>query len=363
MHLGIYFLQNVLIQQGKAFVDKSEVIHSMKYIQFLNDIKADIQQTQLRAALSITRELIHLYWRIGRGLSLRISEEGWGAKTIERLAKDINLSLPDASGFSYRNLYFMRQFAEGYSGGISETAVSQIPWGHNIVLLQKLDILEKRLWYAQQTIENGWSRSMLTTWIQADLYSRQGKAIHNFKNTLPELQSDLAEQMLKDPYNFSFLVLDRKYREQELEQGLIDHIQKFLVELGQGFAFIGRQYRLEISNREYWLDLLFYHMKLRCYVVVELKATEFDPRDAGQMSFYLSAVDDLLRQAEDRPTIGMILCKTKDRIIVEYALRENQKPIGVATYEVKILESLPESLKGSLPTVEEIEAELSRETV
>lgn len=341
----------------------SQALDSNSYIGFLNQIKADIQQAQLRAALSVTHELTSLYWRIGKGLSEKVFEEGWGAKTVERISSDIMSSFPGSSGFSYRNLYFMRQFAEEYPEGISETAVSQIPWGHNIVLLQKVDGLPRRLWYAQQALENGWSRSMLITWIESDLYGRQGRAINNFKKTLPELQSDLAEQTLKDPYNFSFLALDRKYREQELEQGLVDHIQKFLMELGHGFAFIGRQHRIEVSGKEYLIDLLFYHMKLRCYVVVELKATEFDPRDAGQMSFYLSAVDDLLRHPEDRPTIGMILCKMKDRIVVEYALRDNFKPIGVASYETKILESLPESLKGSLPTIEEIEAEFPPEQV
>lgn len=330
-----------------------------KYINFLNQIKSDILETQFRAALSVTKELTHLYWRIGKSLAEKIVEEGWGAKTIERVAKDITTSFPGLSGFSYRNLYFMRQFAESYPDGISETAVSQIPWGHNIILLQKVDTAQKRLWYAEQTLENGWSRNMLVNWIESNVYDRQGKAINNFKRTLPGLQSDLAEQTLKDPYNFSFLAFDKKYREQELEQGLIDHIQKFLMELGQGFAFIGRQYNLKVSGKEYSIDLLFYHMNLRCYIVVELKADDFDPRDAGQMSFYLSAVDDLLRRPEDRPTIGMILCKTKDRIVVEYALRDNFKPIGVASYETKIMESLPDNLKGSLPTVEEIEAELS----
>lgn len=339
--------------------EKLTQVNLDKYINFLNQIKSDIQETQLRAAMSVTYELTQLYWRIGKNLCERIVEEGWGAKTIERIAKDISSSFPEVSGFSYRNLYFMRQFAEGYSDGISETAVSQIPWGHNIILLQRVSTIQKRLWYAQQTLENGWSRNTLITWIESDLHSRQGRAINNFKKTLPELQSDLAEQTLKDPYNFSFLTLDKKYREQELEQGLIDHIQRFLIELGHGFAFIGRQHHLEVAGKEYAIDLLFYHVKLRCYVVVELKASDFDPRDAGQMSFYLSAVDDLLRHPEDRPTIGMILCKTKDRIVVEYALRDNYKPIGVASYETKIMESLPDNLKGSLPTVEEIEAEFA----
>ena len=332
---------------------------SSGYATFLDQIKSDIRQAQLRAALSVTRELTTLYWRIGKRLSENISEQGWGAKTIERLSKDIASSFPNVSGFSLRNLKYMRQFAESYPDENWATAVAQIPWGHNIILMQKVEALDVRLWYAAQTIENGWSRSMLTTWIETDLYGRQGKAIHNFQSTLPQPQSDLAEQVLKDPYNFSFLALDKKYREQELEQGLIDHIQNFLIELGHGFAFVQRQKRLEVGGKEYVLDLLFYHLKLRCYVVVELKADEFDPRDAGQMSFYLSAVDDLIRGPDDQPTIGMLLCKRKNRIVVEYALRDNFKPIGVASYETKILNSLPENLKGSLPTIEELEEEFS----
>jgi predicted nuclease of restriction endonuclease-like (RecB) superfamily len=329
------------------------------YATFLDQIKNDIRQAQLQAALSVTRELTTLYWRIGKRLSQNISEQGWGAKTIDKLSKDIASSFPNVSGFSLRNLKYMRQFAESYPDENWATAVAQIPWGHNIILMQKVEALDARLWYAAQTIENGWSRSMLTTWIETDLYGRQGKAIHNFQSTLPQPQSDLAEQVLKDPYNFSFLALDKKYREQELEQGLIDHIQNFLIELGHGFAFVQRQKRLEVEGKEYVLDLLFYHLKLRCYVVVELKADEFDPRDAGQMSFYLSAVDDLIRGPDDQPTIGMLLCKRKNRIVVEYALRDNFKPIGVASYETKILNSLPENLKGSLPTIEELEEEFS----
>ena len=336
------------------------VVLSSDYSDLLDQLKSDIQKTQLKAALSVTQELIGLYWRIGKQLAQKIEKAGWGTKIIEHLAKDISHSLPDASGFSYRNLYFMKQFAESYPTGISETAVSQIPWGHNIVLLQKINDPQIRLWYAEQTIENGWSRSMLMTWIASDLFTRQGRALNNFQNTLPEPQSDLAEQTLKDPYNFSFLALQKKFRERDLEQGLVDHIQKFLLELGTGFAFVKRQQRIEVSGKEYIIDLLFYHLRLRCYVVVELKAGEFDPRDAGQMSFYLSAVDDLIRHPDDRPTIGMILCKMKDKVIVEYALRENLKPIGVASFETKILESLPDDLRGSLPSVEDIEAELSQ---
>jgi predicted nuclease of restriction endonuclease-like (RecB) superfamily len=339
--------------------EQNTLANSESYLVFLDQIKTDIQYAQLRAALSVTRELSNLYWRIGKKLSAKVLERGWGAKTIEKLSVDINSLFPNISGFSFRNLKYMRQFAESYPEEKWATAVAQIPWGHNIILMQKVESLEVRLWYAEQTVQNGWSRSMLTTWIDSDLYGRQGKAIHNFKHALPEPQSDLAEQVLKDPYNFSFLALDTKYREQELEQGLIDHIQNFLIELGQGFAFVERQKRLEVGGKEFIIDLLFYHLKLRCYVVVELKADDFDPRDAGQMSFYLSAVDDLVRGPDDQPTIGMLLCKGKNHIVVEYALRENLKPIGVASYETKILNSLPDSLKGSLPTIEELEEEFS----
>lgn len=342
---------------------KTELVKDKSYFELLEKIKLDIQQAQLKAALSVTQELTNLYWQIGRYLSEVVSKEKWGAKAIERIAKDLELSFPGVSGFSFRNLKFMRQFAECYAEGVRETAVSLIPWGHNIVLMQKVDLPKKRFWYAQQAIQNGWSRSVLGMWIESDLYERQGKSVSNFKETLPNFQSDLAEQTLKDPYNFSFLALDKKFREHELEQGLMDHLQKFLLELGQGFAFVGRQVKLSIGKKDYYIDLLFYHTKLRCYIVIELKADEFDPRDAGQINFYLSAVDDNLRHKEDRPTIGMLLCKTKDNFTVEYALRDIKKPIGVSGYEVKLLESLPKEYKGSLPTVEEIERELAQDQV
>ncbi|MCH9625618.1 MAG: putative nuclease YhcG [Chlamydiales bacterium] len=236
--------------------------------------------------------------------------------------------------------------------------VFSVPWGHNVILVSKLKDTKKRLWYAQQTIENGWSRSVLEMWIENDLYKRKGKAISNFKKTLPSAQSDLVQQTLKDPYCFDFLSIGESFREKEIEQGLVDHIQKFLTELGTGFAFMGRQYPFEIEGETFYMDLLFYHVKLRCYVVIELKAKEFDPRDAGQMNFYLSAVDDLMRHPDDQPSIGILLCKSKKQFKVEYALRDIKKPIGVSGYETKIVESLPKNLKGNLPTVKEIEAEL-----
>lgn len=250
----------------------------------------------------------------------------------------------------------------------SATAVAQledlpifnIPWGHNAVLLEKIKDIKQRLWYTQQSIENGWSRSMLELWIENDLYNRQGKAITNFSKALAVPHSDMAQQSLKDPYLFDFLTLDDKHREHDLEQGLIDNVQKLLLELGKGFAFIGRQVHLVVGNKDYYIDLLFYHTTLYCYVVVELKAREFDPRDAGQINFYLSAADDLLRTERDNPTIGILLCKTKNNITAEYALRDLNKPIGVAEYETSLVDKLPKDLKSSLPTIEEIEAELEK---
>lgn len=253
----------------------------------------------------------------------------------------------------------MRKFSEGYFNANCAAAAAQIPWGHNMLLLDKVEGPTKRLWYIQQALKGGWSRSVLESWIESDLYGRKGRAITNFKATLPPTQSDMAEQALKDPYNLQFVALESSYREKELEQGLMNHLQKFLVELGEGFAFMGRQYRIEIEGEDHWIDLLFYHVKLHCYVVIELKATAFDPRDAGQMNFYLSAVDDLLKQPEDQATIGILLCKTKNRVKVEYALRRCSSPIGVSSYETKIIKSLPKNLQSKLPSVEEIEAELS----
>lgn len=339
---------------------KEQKVDDLKsYPKTLEQIKKDIQQSQLRAALSITKELAMLYWRTGRVLSERITQEGWGSKTMKRLEADLKQAFPDVSGFSIRNLHYMRKFAERFPDSNCAAAAAQIPWGHNMLLLDSLKGEVQHLWYINQTVENGWSRSTLDTWIKSDLYSRQGKALTNFKETLPEPQSDLAEQAIKDPYNFSFLALDKKHREAELEQGLIDHIQRFLLELGDGFAFVGRQYELQVAGKDYIIDLLFYHLYLRCYFVIELKATEFNPRDTGQINFYLSAVDDLLRHSSDNPTIGILICKQKNHIEVEYALRRCSSPISVASYETKLVKSLPKDLKSSLPTTAEIEAELS----
>ncbi len=243
--------------------------------------------------------------------------------------------------------------------GILPQAVSEIPWGHNIVLLQKLKDPAVRLWYARQTVENGWSRAMLTHWIESGLQERQGKAVTNFKAALPAPQSDLAAEAVRDPYNFDFLTLRTDAAERDLEHGLIDHIRKFLLELGAGFAFVGRQVHLEVDGEDFYLDLLFYHLRLRCYVVIDLKARPFQPEHAGKMNFYLSAVDDLLRHPDDKPSIGIILCKTRSRVIAEYALRDLAKPVGVARYKTRLVEDLPDNLKGELPSVEQIQTELA----
>lgn len=331
-----------------------------EYAKLLKNIKTDILQTQLKAALSVTKELTLLYWRIGKIIAEKMSAEGWGTKVVERLAHDLGNSFLGVAGFSIRNLKYMRKFADCYRDINCATAAAQLPWGHNIVILDKLQNNDQRLWYIQQTIENGWSRSSLIMWIESDLYNRQGKAITNFKATLPEAYSDLAEQTLKDPYNFDFLTIDKKAREREIELGLLSHIQKFLLELGQGFAFIGSQYPISVGNKDFFIDMLFYHITLRCFIVIELKAEEFDVRNVGQMNLYLSAVDSTLRHSGDQPTIGLLLCKTKDNYVAEYALRGVTQPIGVASYKAKLVESLPKSLKGSLPTIEEIEAELEK---
>jgi len=336
------------------------------YIQTLSTIKAEIQQAQIKAILSANKELIKLYWHIGKIIAEKQKASGWGSNTIEALAQDLQEAFPGLEGFSRRNVFRMRAFYLAYEkvpqavAQIEILPIFNIPWGHNAVLLEQVKDHDQRLWYAQRAIENGWSRSMLETWIKSDLYNREGKAVTNFKHTLPAPHSDMAQQGLKDPYIFDFLTLKEQHLEHELEQGLMDNVQKLLLELGKGFALVGRQFNLQVSNKDYYVDLLFYHYKLRCFVAVELKAREFEPRDAGQINFYLSAIDDLLRSNNDGPTIGLLLCKTKDNFTAEYALRSINKPIGVAEYETEIMSKLPKELKSSLPTIEELEAELEK---
>ena len=329
------------------------------YAELLEDLKARIRKAQIKAALSANRELVLLYWQIGREILKRQREEGWGAKVIDRLAQDLRREFPEMKGLSPRNLKYMRAFAEAYPDErFVQQFVAQIPWGHNCVLLDKVKDPTERVWYIQQTIEHGWSRNVLVHQIESGLYHRQGKAITNFERTLPAPQSDLARSLIKDPYVFDFLSLGPEAQERELERALLEHLRDFLLELGMGFAFVGSQYRLEVGGEEFYIDLLFYQLRLRCYVVIELKIGEFKPEYAGKMNFYLSAVDELLRHPEDRPSIGLILCKTKNRLVAEYALRDMSKPMGVATYRVG--EALPAELQEGLPSVEELEAELSR---
>ena len=345
-------------------VEKTEV-SAANYTKFISSLKAKIRSSQIKAVLAVNKELIKLYWEIGGEIVEKQEKEGWGSKVLEKVAKDLQNEFPGIEGFSRSNISRMKAFFTAYEKVAQAVRqfellpIFDIPWGHNILLLQKLKNNNERLWYASKAIEHGWSRSMLTIWIENNLYKREGKAVTNFKTTLPAPQSDLAQQSLKDPYVFDFLALHKEYQEKELEDGLVNHIQKFLIELGQGFAFVGQQYPIKAGEQDLCIDLLFYHLKLRRYIVLELKGRKFDSRDAGQMSAYLSAVDDQLRHGDDQLTIGIILCKTKDNVFAEYVLRNFNRPIGIAEFEVKLVEKLPKEFKSSLPTVEEIEAELS----
>ncbi len=328
------------------------------YDEFLRGLKERIRTAQVRAALAVNRELVLLYWRIGQDILERQRQSGWGSKVIDRLAADLRSAFPEMSGFSPRNLKYMRAFAEAWPDeDFVQQVAAQLPWFHNCTILDKLKNLAERIWYAQQTIENGWSRNILIHQIESNLFHRKGKAITNFDRTLPAPQSELAQQIIKDPYNFDFLSLGSEAKERDLERGLIAQLQKFLLELGVGFAFVGSQYPLEVDGEDFFIDLLFYHLKLRCFVVIDLKMDQFRPEYAGKMNFYLSAVDDLLKHSSDQPSLGIILCKTNKKMVVEYALRDTSKPLGVAEY--RITAALPERLKGNLPSIEDLEAELS----
>ncbi len=328
------------------------------YNHFLQELKSRIQTARARAALAVNRELVLLYWQIGRDILERQKREGWGAKVIDRLARDLRAEFPDMKGFSPRNMLFMRAFAEAYHDeAIVKQLVSQLPWGHIVRLIQKVKSPEEREWYLRKAFEHGWSRDILVMQIESRLYHRQGKAITNFAATLPPLQSDLAQQTLKDPYIFDFLGLGDDAQEREIERELVKHITNFLLELGAGFSFVGKQVPLEVEGEDFFIDLLFYHLKLRCYVVIELKATKFKPEYAGKLNFYLSAVDATMRHESDNPSIGLILCKDRKGLIAEYALKDISKPVGVSEYQ--LVASIPENLKGSLPTIEELEAEFA----
>lgn len=360
------------------------------YLPWLAELKARVRSAQLQAAARVNHELLRLYWDIGRAIAERQKRAGWGAAIIPRLAVDLHAEFPEHEGFSERNLKRMLSFYREYPAvfeilprPVAKLASSQkvpqpvaqlattaaeslivpqpaalLPWGHHLVLMEKVKDRAARAWYMQAAVAHGWSRSVLTAQIAQRAHARAGKAVTNFAATLPPLQSDLAQQTLRDPYLFDFLALGPAARERDLEQGLADHIQKFLVSLGTGFAFVGRQVHLEVGRQDYYLDLLFYHLRLRCFVIVDLKMEAFQPEFAGKMNFYLSAVDDQLRHCDDQPSLGLLLCQEKNQLTVEYALRDLKKPIGVAEWRTRLVDSLPKQLRGSLPSVADLEREL-----
>ncbi len=330
-----------------------------EYRGFLNALKKRIKSTQIKATLSANKEIIFLYWEIGKELFDKQENQGWGNSIVDNLEKDLSIEFPNVKGFSRRNLFYMKRFYTFYKSDFTKVQqlVAQIPWGHNILIFSKSNTINESVFYLAKTVENNWSRNVLDMQIKSKLFNRQGKAITNFKQTLPISNSDLANETLKDPYLFDFLTLKENANEKNIEDQLTKHITKFLLELGTGFAFIGRQYKVEIGEKDFFIDLLFYHTKLRCYVVVELKAKDFKPEYAGKLSFYLSAIDDKLKVETDNPTIGIILCKTKNKVEAEYALRGISQPIGVAEYELS--RAIPDSIKSDLPTIDEIEKELS----
>lgn len=329
------------------------------YLSFIDNLKNEIEKQRLSVVLSANASMICLYWNIGKAILNKQAEEGWGSKVIDRISKDINDAFPDMNGFSPRNIKYMRKFAEVWNDyEIMQRTAAQIPWRSNILLLDKLSNQDERVWYAQKTLENGWSRDVLALQVESRLIERSGKSVNNFPIALPPADSDMADQIFKDPYLFDFLGTDVPRREVEIERKLTEHIQQFLLELGQGFAFVGRQVHLEVGGQDFYLDLLFYHLKLRCYVVIELKACDFEPGFISQLNMYQNVVNNVLRHPDDKPTIGLLLVKGKNKTVVEYSLAGYQNPIGVAQWQEQITKQLPEDLRSSLPTIEEIEKEM-----
>ena len=367
----------------------SELVKSGEYKEWLFELKSKIKQSQIKAALAVNSQLIQLYWDLGKQIAEKQETAKWGSGFIDQLSKDLQAEFPDMKGFSKNNLHRARNFYLFYFQHLTKVAqvaplleisksqqlvakleeskaeqlgsensalLFQIPWGHHILIFQKIKNQPEAIFYIKETIKNNWSRAVLHHQIESSLYERQGKAVSNFQNTLPEPQSDLAVQLLKDPYNFDFLQMTADYNERDLEKSLTRHITDFLLELGAGFAFVGKQYAVTLGGKEYFIDLLFYHLTLRCYVVIELKAVEFKPEFAGKLNFYLNVIDAQLKHEHDQPTIGLIICKTKNNIEAEYALKGIEKPIGITEYELNKI--LPDELKSSLPSIEEIENEL-----
>jgi predicted nuclease of restriction endonuclease-like (RecB) superfamily len=369
-----------------------KIIKGKEYKEFLNEIKNKVRHSRIKAALSVNAELLELYWDMGKMITGKQSKSKWGDGIIFQLSRDLMIEFPEMKGFSLSNLKYIRKWYLLYSQSISKgqqlvgllnpsaksqqavgllpkpskpkrgdhkevvsQLVKMIPWGHHIQIITKCKDVQEALFYVANTNEHNWSRNVLAHQIESNLYKRQGKAVTNFHFTLPKHQSDLAREMLKNPYNFDFLSLGRNAEERELEAALTEHITKFLLELGAGFAFMGRQYHVEVGDSDFYIDLLFYHTKLRCYVVVELKTGEFVPEYAGKLNFYLSVVDDKLKSEHEQPSIGILICKGKNKMVAEYSLKDVKKPIGITEY--KLTETIPKKLKGSLPSIEELEKE------
>jgi len=333
------------------------MIVANEYKEFIQNIKSKIHSAQIKAHVKVNEEMLGLYWDIGAMIVEKQKNSAWGDGLIEQISKDLQREFPNLKGFSFRNIKYMKQWYLFYSNGQQAVAqIFMIPWGHHIAIVSKIKDKTKAIFYIQKTVQNNYSRAALIHQIESDLYERSGKAVTNFTSKLPSPQSDLANQITKDPYNFDFLDIRQRHDERELEDALMQNMTKFLLELGQGFSFLGRQYKLEVAKNEFKIDLLFYHVKLHCYVVVELKTGDFKPEYAGKLNFYISAVDGEIKDERDNPTIGILICRSKNDTVVEYALKDINKPIGVSEYQ--FTQILPENLKSSLPSIEEIEAEL-----
>lgn len=369
--------------------------------QWLTDLKLRIRRSQIKAAIRVSSELLHLYWDLGHDITVRQMDAVWGSGFFDTLSKELKAEFPDIKGFSITNLKYCKQFYLFYTQDLEllyqtganskdtnrrqfadnlqiikneyiinhqqfvddfeNLSIALIPWGHHVQIFTKCKCVQEAMFYVQKTIKNGWSRGMLMNFIEADLYSSQGKALNNFDRLLPDVQSELAKEMLKDPYNFDFLTLTENFREKEFEDALVTNITRFLLELGQGFAYLGRQFPIQIGSKERNIDLLFYHLKLRCYVVIELKVKEFEPEYAGKLSYYVTAVNHQLKQNCDNPSIGLLICKTKDNVDVQYALESCTQPVGVSEYKLSKL--VPDNLKSSLPSIAEIEDRLKGENL
>ena len=348
---------------------KSDLMLNKEYKTWLADIKLKVRNAQLKAAVRVNSEMLLFYWNLGAEIVVKQAGAKWGDGLIDQLSKDLIAEFPEVKGFSRSNLMYIKKWYLFYSktgsivqqpvGQIAQQGIAQIaqiPWGHNIAIISKCKNVKEALFYVQSTLEHNWSRDVLIHQIEGGLYKREGKAITNFSRSLPKPHSDLAQQTLKDPYMFDFMTMRKQYDERDLETALVAHVTQFLLELGAGFSFIGRQVPIKVGSQEFFIDLLFYHTKLHSYVVIELKTGTFEPGHAGQLNFYIRAVDKQLRKDGDQPTIGLLLCKTRDKLVAEYALSDIHKPMGVSEY--KLTHSLPKKLKSSLPTIQEIEKEL-----